>query len=93
MHRSPKWSVPFRFSDKFLYASLIFPMILHALPISSSWFDHPNNIWWTVKVSLLQLPDTSSPLGPRILLSTLFSDTLELFYFLSVRDQVSHPYK
>jgi polysaccharide pyruvyl transferase WcaK-like protein len=36
---------------------------------------------------------TSSPLGPNILLSTLFSNTLNLCSSLSVRDHVSHPYK
>jgi polysaccharide pyruvyl transferase WcaK-like protein len=34
-----------------------------------------------------------SLLGPNILLSTLFSNTLSLCSSLSVRDQVSHPYK
>jgi len=32
-------------------------------------------------------------LGPNILLSTLFSNALNLCSSLSVRDQVSHPYK
>jgi hypothetical protein len=36
---------------------------------------------------------TSSILGPNILLSTLFSNTLSLCSFLTVRDQVSHPYR
>jgi polysaccharide pyruvyl transferase WcaK-like protein len=31
-------------------------------------------------------------LGPNILLSTLFSNTLNLCSSLNVRDQVSHPY-
>jgi hypothetical protein len=35
----------------------------------------------------------SSLLGPSILLSILFSDTLSLCSFLNIRDQVSHPYK
>jgi hypothetical protein len=34
-----------------------------------------------------------SLLGPNILLSALFSNTLSLCSSLSVRDQVSHPYK
>jgi hypothetical protein len=38
-------------------------------------------------------PVTSSLLGPNILLSTLFSNTLTLCSCLYVRDQVSHPYK
>ena len=41
------------------------------------------------------LPSTvnSSFLGPNILLSTLFSNTVSLCSFLSMRDQVSHPYE
>jgi hypothetical protein len=38
-------------------------------------------------------PITSSLLGPNILHSTLFSDTLSLRSSLNVSDQVSHPYK
>jgi hypothetical protein len=38
-------------------------------------------------------PVISSPLSPNILLRTLFSNTLSLCSSLSVRDQVSHPYK
>jgi hypothetical protein len=42
--------------------------------------------------SLRHSPVTSSLLGPNIL-STLFSNALSHFSPLSVRDQVSHPYK
>src|SRR5215470_4552013 len=42
--------------------------------------------------SLLHSPVASSLLGPNILLSTLFWNTLSLCSSLSVRDQVSHPY-
>ena len=43
--------------------------------------------------SLLHSPLTSSLLGPNILLSILFSNTLILRSSLNVSDQVSHPYK
>ena len=43
--------------------------------------------------SFLHSPVTSSLLGPNILLSTLFSNTLLLRSSLTVSDQVSHPYK
>ena len=47
-------------------------------PSQSSWFDHPNNIWWgsqTMKILStphlsLQSPGTSSYLGLNVLLST-----------------------
>jgi len=42
---------------------------------------------------LLQLSATSSLLRPNVLLSTPFSDTLNLSFSLSVRDQVSHQYE
>ena len=43
--------------------------------------------------SVFHSPVTSSLLGPNILLSTLFSNTLSLRSALNVSDQVSHPYK
>jgi len=43
--------------------------------------------------SFLHSPVTSSLLGPNILLSTLFSNTLSLRSSLNASDQVSHPYK
>jgi len=43
--------------------------------------------------SFLHSPVTSSLLGTNIPLSTLLSNTLSLRSFLSVSDQVSHPYK
>ena len=41
----------------------------------------------------LHSPVTSSLLGPNILFSTLFSNTLSLRSSLNVCDQASHPYK
>jgi len=43
--------------------------------------------------SFLDSPVTLSLLGPNILLSILFSNTLSLSYSLNVSDLVSHPYK
>ena len=43
--------------------------------------------------NLLHSRVTSSLLGPNILLSTLFSDTVSLHSSHNVNDQVSHPYK
>ena len=43
--------------------------------------------------SLLHSPVTSSLLGPNILLSTLFSNTLSLHSSLNVSEHVSHSYK
>jgi hypothetical protein len=82
-----------------LYIFLIPPMCYIPCPSHCLWFDQINNIWWNVHImklllpSLLQPPATSSLLGPNILLSMLFSNTLNLCSFLSVTDQVSHPYK
>ena len=36
---------------------------------------------------------TSSPLGPNILVNTLFSNTLSLHFSVNLSDQVSRPYK
>jgi hypothetical protein len=43
--------------------------------------------------SLLHSPVTSSLLGPHMLISTLFSNTLSLRSSLNVSDHVSQPYK
>jgi hypothetical protein len=43
--------------------------------------------------SLLHSPVTSFLLGPYILLSILFWNTLSLCFLLSVTNQASHPYK
>jgi hypothetical protein len=50
-------------------------------------------LWSSSLCNFLYSPVTSSPLSPNILLRTLFSNTLSLCSSLSVRDQVSHPYK
>jgi hypothetical protein len=50
-------------------------------------------LWSSSLCSLLQTPAPSSLLGPNFLLCTLFLDTHNLCSSLSVRDQVSHPYK
>jgi hypothetical protein len=57
-------------------------------PSHPPWFDHPNNIWWSVQVIKLLImqsspsPASSCPLCPNILLSTMCSDTLNPFDFL-----------
>ena len=43
--------------------------------------------------SFLHSSVTSSLLGPNILLSTLFSNTLSLRFSINVSDQILHPYK
>jgi hypothetical protein len=73
--------------------------VLHILPMSSLWFDHANNIWRSVKFVKLFIrkfspaPTICFLLRPNTLLSTLFSDTLNLCSTLSVKDQVSHLHK
>ena len=43
--------------------------------------------------NFLHSPLTPSLIGPHILLSTLFTNTLILRFFLNSSDQVSHPHK
>jgi len=65
---------------------------------SHSWFGQPNNIGWVLQIikplviSASHSPVMSSLLGPNIFHSTLFSNTLSLCSFLSVRHQASHAY-
>ena len=86
------------FSHQTLYAPLTHTCCMNIPPHSSS-VDHPNSIWWRVQIkssslhSFLHSPVTSSLLGPNILLSALFSNSLRLIFSLNVRDPISHPYK
>jgi hypothetical protein len=54
----------------------------------SPWLNHLHNIWWSVQVMKLLIMQSFT--SSRYF---LFSNTLNLFSSLSVRDQVSHPYK
>jgi hypothetical protein len=56
-------------------------------------FGEAYKLWSSSFCSLLQPPATSSLLGPNVLLSTLFSNALNLCFSLCVKDRVSHPYK
>jgi len=88
------------FQTKILYAFLTFP-IRAICPVHLILLDLATLIilgeMYTLcnssLCSLLQPPATSSLSEPNILLSTLFSNTLSLCSSLSLRDQVSYPYK
>jgi hypothetical protein len=57
---------------------------------------HSSNVWrqlQIMRILILQLSVTSSPLGQDILPSTLFWNTHSLCFSLNVSDQVSHPYE
>jgi hypothetical protein len=54
-------------------------------PSHPLWFDHPNNIWWSVQVMKLLIMQCSPAshhflLGPNILLSILFSNPQSVFF-------------
>jgi hypothetical protein len=78
------------FPTKILYTFLFCPVIAtcHAVP----WFDH-FDVRWRIEIMNLHHPVTSFLLGPNILLSTLFSNTLSLCSSLNARYEVSHQYK
>jgi hypothetical protein len=69
-------------------------------PFHSPWIDHPNTIrgeacksWSSSICSLIQPFAMSSLFGPNILLSTLFTDTSNVWSSLRMKDQNSHLYK
>jgi hypothetical protein len=100
MRRSFEWSLPFRVSNQILHA---FPISLMratwsanlilldlvSLIISGEQFKQ----WSPSLCSFIQPSVTSSLVGPNILLSTLFSNTLNLCFSLHLPHQVSHPNK
>jgi hypothetical protein len=81
-----------------MYAFLVSNSCYMSHPSHPPWFDHPNNIWWTVQIMKLLIMQSSPaschllPLRSKYSPQRLFSNTHNLF-FHSVRDRVSHPYK
>jgi len=99
MPGSPKWSLSIRFPHQSpVYTS---PLSCTTCPTHLIFLDFITKTilgeeYRSLSSSLsnfLHFPVTSSLLGPNILLSTLFSNTLNLHSSLNVSDQVSHPYK
>jgi len=97
---SPKWSLSLRFPHQNpVYASPLPHTRYMPRPSNSSRFYHPSSLGWEVQIfspslcSFLHSPVTSFLLGPNILLSALFSNTVTWLTSPNVSDQVSHPYK
>ena len=94
MPGSSKWSLSLKFPHQNpVYASpLPAHLILLDLITRTILGEEYKSLLYSLR-SFLHSLDTSSLLGPHILLSTLFSNDLSLSSSLSVSDQVSHPYK
>jgi hypothetical protein len=94
----PNGLFPSGFPPNILYA-VFSPKCYMPCPSRPPWLGYSDYIWrkynlWSFSLcSFLQPPVTSALFGPNILLSTLFSNILNLCSFLNVRDQVSHPYR
>jgi len=91
----PSGLFPSGFLTKILYATFLSPYMLHAPPFSFFariiFFEY--RLLSSSLCSFLHSPVTSFLLGPNILRSTQFSNTLSLHSSLDVSDQISHPYK
>jgi len=82
---SPKWSLPFRFPDQnfvhishlshpsYISAQLIILDLITLITLGVEYKLYSSSL-----CSLLQRPATFTPLGPNILLGTLFPNTLSL---------------
>jgi len=97
---SCNWSLPFRFSiQNIVCISHPLNACYMSCPSNLPLFDHPSNILWSVQVMMILIMQPSpaschfSLFCWNILLSTLFSNTLNLCSSFGVRDQVSHPFK
>ena len=97
---SPKWSLSLKFPPPKPCISLSSPhtryMSVHLILldfITRTIYGEQYRSLSSSLSSFLHSPVTSPLLGPNILLNTLFSNTLSPRSSLSVRDQVSRPYK
>ena len=98
---SSKWCLSLRFSPTKLFMLLLLSPMLATCPASLILLDLITRTILGEKYrslssslcSFLPYPVTSSLLGPNILFSTLFSNTLSLRSYLNLSDQVSHPQK
>ena len=89
-----------RFLTSFLYPLLLSPIhatcpayLILLYLITRIIFDEEYISLCSSSCRFLHSPVTLSPLGPNILLSTLFSYALRLHSSLNMSDQVSQPYK
>ena len=97
-----KWYLSWAFRTKILYVTLLSPVnatcpahriVLELITRMVGLCDAQYRSRYSSLCNLLHSPVTSSLLGQNTFLSTLFSNTLCVCSSLSVRDQVSHPYK
>jgi hypothetical protein len=75
--RTPKWSLPYRFSGFYFVCICHFCHTCYMFhPSHPPWFYHPNS-WWTTEIMklFLQPPVSSSLLGPYVVFNTLYSGT------------------
>jgi hypothetical protein len=90
MPESSKWALYLRFPYQNPVCTAHFTLLNFITWIT---FSEENRSLSSALRRFLHSPGTSSLLGPRILLSTLFSHTLNLHSSLSMNDQVLNPYK
>lgn len=100
-NRSSEWSPPFRLSNQYLVRISHLPMcatcpahnIVLDFIIILIIFSKQCTLWCSSFRSFLQPPVPLFVFGSNILLSNLFSHTLNLCYSHNVTDQVSYRYK
>jgi hypothetical protein len=96
MTKSSSWSVSFRFPHRNPTCTNPLPHTCHMSRLSyCSWFDHPNNIWWSAQVTTLSVKQF--PLAPATSSASGVRTDLQLIYmwvrYWSLRQYCKHTHR